>query len=264
MHGMIHPYYSLSIAPAVAAMFAIGTQQTWALRESLWGRVGLAGMLLATGVWSWWLLARNEEWLPGLRWAILALTAVACVGLVGFGAMRASRTTVLALASVAVAGALAGPAAYAIATAAAPHQGGGPQVGPERASGHSNAMWGRTADNPQLDAMLDATNTPWSAAIDRSSAAAGLELSTNTAVMAIGGFSGTDPTPTLAQFTDDVANHRVAYYVASNNKGHGPGWNGHTHADIAEWVAATFTPQKVGDVTVYDLSAPKLTHQPSQ
>jgi 4-amino-4-deoxy-L-arabinose transferase-like glycosyltransferase len=256
MHGMIHPYYSLSIAPAVAAMFAIGTQQMWALRESLWGRVGLAGTLLATGIWSWWLLARNEEWLPGLRWAILALTAVACVGLVGFGAVRARRTTVLALAGVAVAGALAGPAAYAIVTVGSPHQGGGPQVGPARA-GHSNMMWGKLTDNPQLDAMLDATNTPWSAAIDRSSAAAGLELSTNTAVMAIGGFSGTDPTPTLAQFTDDVANHRVAYYVASNNKGHGPGWNGHTHADIAEWVAATFTPQKVGDVTVYDLAAPK-------
>jgi 4-amino-4-deoxy-L-arabinose transferase-like glycosyltransferase len=256
MHGMIHPYYSLSIAPAVAAMFAIGTQQMWAVRESIWGRVGLAGTLLATAVWSWWLLARNEEWLPGLRWVILALTAAACLGLIGFGAVRARRTAVLALAGVAVAGALAGPAAYAIATVGSPHQGGGPQVGPARA-GHSNMMWGKLTDNPQLDAMLDATNTPWSAAIDRSSAAAGLELSTNTAVMAIGGFSGTDPAPTLAQFTDDVANHRIAYYVAANDKGHGPGWNGHTHADIAEWVAATFPAQKVGDVTVYDLAAPK-------
>jgi 4-amino-4-deoxy-L-arabinose transferase-like glycosyltransferase len=257
MHGVIHPYYSLSIAPAVAAMFAIGTQQMWALRESCWGRVGLAGTLLATGVWSWWLLARNADWLPGLRWTILALTAVACLGLLGFGAVRARRTTVLALAGVAVAGALAGPAAYAFATVAAPHQGGGPSVGPPHASGHSNAMWGGMIDNPQLDAMLTATSTPWSAAIDRSSRAAGLELATNTAVMAIGGFSGTDPTPTLAQFADDVANHRVAYYVALDAKGHDNAWGGHAHTDIANWVAATFRPQRVGGATVYDLSSPK-------
>ena len=257
MHGMIHPYYSLSIAPAVAAMFAIGTQQMWSLREAWWARISLVGMLLATGVWSWWLLARNESWLPGLRWAILALTVVACLGLLGLWAVRAQRKTVLTLAAVAVAGALAGPAAYAIATAAEPHQGGGPQVGPAHASGMANRQWGRIADNPALNAMLAATNTPWSAAIDRSTTAAGLELATNTAVMAIGGFSGTDPTPTLAQFTDDVANHRVAYYVVSNAKSHGPGWGGHTHDDIAQWVAATFTPQKVGNVTVYDLARPK-------
>jgi hypothetical protein len=121
----------------------------------------------------------------------------------------------------------------------------------------ANRQWGRIADNPALNAMLAATNTPWSAAIDRSTTAAGLELATNTAVMAIGGFSGTDPTPTLAQFTYDVANHRVAYYVVSNAKSHGPGWGGHTHDDIAQWVAATFTPQKVGNVTVYDLARPK-------
>ena len=34
MHGMVHPYYSLSIAPAVAAMFAIGVQQLWVRRGS--------------------------------------------------------------------------------------------------------------------------------------------------------------------------------------------------------------------------------------
>jgi hypothetical protein len=104
---------------------------------------------------------------------------------------------------------------------------------------------------------LEATSTPWSAAIDRSSSAAGLELSTNTAVMAIGGFSGSDPTPTLAQFQDDVAHHRVAFYVTSNNRGRGPGWNAHGHSDIAKWVATTFRSMKVGSATVYDLAEPK-------
>ena len=95
------------------------------------------------------------------------------------------------------------------------------------------------------------------AAINRSSSAADLELSTGTAVMAIGGFLGSDPVPTLSQFQDDVAQHEVAYYIVVNNRGHGPGWGNRGHADIANWVAATFPSSNVGDATVYNLSAPK-------
>ena len=62
--------------------------------------------------------------------------------------------------------------------------------------------------------MLRATHTDFSAAIDRSNAAAGLELSTDTAVMAIGGFGGSDPAPTLGEFQQDVAKHRIGYYIA--------------------------------------------------
>jgi hypothetical protein len=120
-------------------------------------------------------------------------------------------------------------------------------------------MWGpgKGVDTPELDAMLEATSTPWSAAIDRSASAAGLELSTSTAVMAIGGFSGSDPTPTLKEFQDDVAHHRVAFYIATNNHGHGPMWGGHGHTDIATWVASNFDAVQVGSATVYDLSMPK-------
>jgi len=75
--------------------------------------------------------------------------------------------------------------------------------------------------------------------------------------MAIGGFSGTDPTPTLPQFQEDVAHHRVAFYITTNNRGRGPGWNSHGHPAIAAWVARTFRPVQVGSATVYDLSAPK-------
>jgi hypothetical protein len=103
--------------------------------------------------------------------------------------------------------------------------------------------------------MLKSTHTPWSAAVDRSSNAAALELSTGTAVMAIGGFSGTDPAPSLAQFQDDVAAHRVSYYVTTNTLGHRPGWAGLGHTDIARWVAANFPSQKVGRTVVYDLSS---------
>jgi hypothetical protein len=31
--------------------------------------------ILATGVWSWWLLGRNADWMPALRWVILGMGA---------------------------------------------------------------------------------------------------------------------------------------------------------------------------------------------
>ena len=247
MHGMIHPYYCLSLAPAVAAMFAIGVHEMWCHRGVL------AVMVLGTGLWAWWILGRNSPWLPELRWAILALTIFAAVVLVGPWSARRG----IALASVSLVGMLAGPAAYAIVTIGLPHSGGGPTVGPATAAHDEGGLFDQSDDNPDLDAILKGTDTAWSAAISRSSSAAGLELTSGTAVMAIGGFSGSDPTPTLEQFRDDVAQHKVAYYIVMDNRNRGPGWLNRGHADIAKWVAASFPSTTVGDATVYDLSAPK-------
>jgi 4-amino-4-deoxy-L-arabinose transferase-like glycosyltransferase len=261
MHGKIHPYYSLSIAPAVAAMFAIGVREMWRHRRIWHYRAGLAAMLLATGVWSWWILGRNSGWMPGLRWAVLTLTVVAAVALLLLWSRPNHGRLAMAALGLGLVGALTGPAAYAIATVGQPHQGGGPAVGPASAQGGGSGdpTVGQIADNTQLDAMLKATHTDWSAAISRSSSAAGLELSTRTAVMAIGGFTGQDPTPTLSQFQNDVAQHKVSYYIVQNNhdRGHGAPSTAHGHSDIADWVAGHFSPITVGDATVYDLSAPK-------
>ncbi|HEY6647776.1 MAG TPA: glycosyltransferase family 39 protein [Mycobacterium sp.] len=257
MHGAIHAYYCLSIAPPVAAMFAIGVHELWRNRETWWYRTGLAILIGGTGVWSWLILGRNAAWLPGLRWTILAAAVAAAVALAVPWTYQVRRRLAFGVLGVGVVAALAGPAAYAIVTIGQPHQGGGPSVGPADASRQSHFGFGQSADNPDLDAMLKNTNTEWSAAISRSSSAAGLELSTDTAVMAIGGFSGSDPAPTLSQFQDDVAQHKVAYYIVVNNRGHGPGWTNRGHADVAKWVAATFPSTNVGDATVYNLSAPK-------
>ena len=258
MHGSIHPYYCLSIAPAVAGMFAIGVREMWCNRASRFCRCGLVAMILATGVWSWWLLGENRGWLPGLRWTILAVTVAAAIPLL---AALISRTHRLAVAACVVAGlvaAVAGPAAYAVATIGQPHQGGGPTVGPASAeSGAEQPMFGQQADNPELDALLAATHTDWSAAVERSSMAANLELASNTAVMAIGGFSGNDPAPTMSQFSDDVHNHRVTYYVVQHGRGPGGG-GGRVHADIAKWVAMNYKPVTAGSATVYNLTDPPL------
>jgi hypothetical protein len=47
-----------------------------------------------------------------------------------------------------------------------------------------------------------------------SNSAAGYQLATQAPVMAIGGFNGSDPSPTLAQFRRWVAEGRIHYFIA--------------------------------------------------
>ncbi|MDJ0396533.1 glycosyltransferase family 39 protein [Rhodococcus sp. G-MC3] len=100
--------------------------------------------------------------------------------------------------------------------------------------------------DPALVTMLQNTDSRWAAATNGSQSAAGIELATGTAVMAIGGWSG-DPAPTLQQFQDWVAGGDVGYYIGSGQGGRGG------NSEIADWVAANFTAQTVGTSTVYDL-----------
>jgi hypothetical protein len=184
---------------------------------------------------------------------ILAVTVVATVGLLLALSTHRRRLAVAALTLGVLAGAT-GSAAYAFATIGQSHDGGMAQVGPARPAHNGASGQGRPGqdeDNVELDGLLEAAGTKWSAAVNGSSAAAGLELATNTSVMAIGGFGGSDPVPSLTQFQADVANHQIGYYIAPDNHG-GPG-RGSQHADITAWVAANFTPKTVGSETVYDL-----------
>nr|WP_296779857.1 glycosyltransferase family 39 protein [Rhodococcus sp. (in: high G+C Gram-positive bacteria)] len=106
-------------------------------------------------------------------------------------------------------------------------------------------MGGNT--DPALVTLLQNTDSRWAAATNGSQSAAGIELASGTAVMAIGGWSG-DPAPTVTQFQDWVAAGDVGYYIGSGQGG-GRGGN----SEIADWVAANFTAQTIGTSTVYDL-----------
>jgi 4-amino-4-deoxy-L-arabinose transferase-like glycosyltransferase len=99
----------------------------------------------------------------------------------------------------------------------------------------------------------DASSYTWVAATEGSQEAAPLELATGDAVMAIGGFNGTDPWPTLAAFKALVAKHQVHYYVGRNSQAFG---GGQGSSSITEWVAAHFKKLTVGGQTVYDLTQP--------
>jgi 4-amino-4-deoxy-L-arabinose transferase-like glycosyltransferase len=96
-----------------------------------------------------------------------------------------------------------------------------------------------------------ASGYKWVAATDGSQGAAPLELATGEAVMAVGGFNGTDPAPTLAEFQQLVAKGEIHYYVGRSSESFG---GGQGSSAIAQWVAAHFKSETVGGQTVYDLT----------
>jgi 4-amino-4-deoxy-L-arabinose transferase-like glycosyltransferase len=92
----------------------------------------------------------------------------------------------------------------------------------------------------------------WAAAAVTANGAAPLQIASGTPIMAIGGFNGTDPAPSLDEFKELVAQGKVHYFIGSGGGGMG-GRNG-TSSEIATWVAENFQAQTVGSTTVYDLT----------
>lgn len=252
MSGTIHPYYTVALAPAIAGMIAAGGYALWLERSRWIGRLGLASMMLAAGIWSWVLLHRNSDWLPALEWIVLAGTVVGAA-LILLGARNRFRKLVIAGLVVGSLAGIGGSASYSIATAATAHGGSIPTAGPAGAvSIAPTPSAGTGANSSELTAMLVVAGTRWSAATNGSQSAATYELASNTAVMAIGGWSS-DPAPTLDQFISYVANGDVHYYVAGGQGG-GRGGGDSTSNAIQAWVEANFEGTTVGNATVYDLS----------
>ena len=76
--------------------------------------------------------------------------------------------------------------------------------------------------------------------------------------MAIGGFNGSDPSPTLAEFQADVARGEIHYYVATRDAAGFQGTRGGSDVGGRDrGVGRThFEATSIGGATVYDLSQP--------
>ncbi|HEY7717500.1 MAG TPA: glycosyltransferase family 39 protein [Pedococcus sp.] len=299
MAGLFHEYYTVALAPAVAAVVGMGAQEAWEHRDHRVGSVTLAVATTAAAGWSFVLLSR-ADWVPWLRVAVLALGAAAALLLLAVTHLE-SRWVPAVVASALVA-ALAGPAAWSAATVATPHTGsivtagpavaggrgfgggpgGGARLQPPGGQGLGGQAPGGQAFGGQapggtggtggtgggLGGLLDAS-TPstevvaalsadadaytWVAAAIGSQNAAGLQLATGLPVMAIGGFNGSDPSPTLEQFQALVAAGEVHYFAAGGG-GRGGGLGG--GSTISTWVQQSFATVTLGGSTFYDLTQP--------
>jgi 4-amino-4-deoxy-L-arabinose transferase-like glycosyltransferase len=135
MSGIIHPYYTVALAPAIGALTGIGVVTAWRARRSvvagraLGVRAVLATAVLVTAWWAYTLLGRSAGWLPWLRPVILACGVAAAAGVIA-ERWLSGRAMVLSVAPLALVAGLAGPLAYSLDTAATAHTGALPSAGP--------------------------------------------------------------------------------------------------------------------------------------
>jgi 4-amino-4-deoxy-L-arabinose transferase-like glycosyltransferase len=263
MGGTVHPYYTVEVAPAIAAVVGISVSELWRGKEHLTPRIVLAVMAAATGVWAFILLDRTPDWFPALRWIVL-VGSVVVAAMLAVGAHRLGRAAVVLVAATALFG-LAAPTAFSIYNVAHSHSGPGTMSGPRRDSGlggpggggpGGRGPGGAEADNAALAQLVEGIDSRWAAASVGSFAVSGLELKTGASIMAIGGFTGSDNSPTLAQFQAYVADHQVRYFIGSDRGGPPHGKSG-PGQEITAWVQQNFTPIDVGGTTVYNLSQPR-------
>lgn len=257
MDGIIHPYYTVALAPSVAALVGMSVAELWRVRERLAARLVLATMLAGTGVWAFVLLDRTPDWLPALRWIVVIGALLTAVAL----ALTAHRPDKLpaVVASAAMVFGLGATAAYTVETVAAGHTGGPIATsGPKRDMGFGGPDgppgFGNT-DDPALATLIAGADGRWVAASVGSMMVSDLELKTGESLMAIGGFTGSDNSPTLEQFQQYVADGQVRYFLDRPEGGRGgPPHEAHGSAgQITDWVKANFTKTMVGNVPVYDL-----------
>ncbi|MDO3648911.1 glycosyltransferase family 39 protein [Nocardia mangyaensis] len=323
MAGIFHQYYTVALAPAVAALVGIGATQLWSARDRLWARCTCALALGLTTATAWILLSRSASYLPWLRWAILVVGVLITIA---SAFPLARKHTVLAALLAAFVG-LAGPVAYSINTLATAHSGAIPTAGPNTGGMRGMGLDGgdgrvNTAPGPDplgASAETDSTNpirpdrparggalpgdpaTPggtsprdglgpgqgdqrrggaggllggsrpsdrlvtmleqdgaaytWVAATVGSNSAAGYQLATELPVLPIGGFNGSDPSPTLEQFQQYVAEGRIHYFIAGGRGAPG-GDTASTSSAITAWVTEHYTSKEVDGVTLYDLTQP--------
>ncbi|MBF6357349.1 glycosyltransferase family 39 protein [Nocardia higoensis] len=336
MQGIFHQYYTVALAPGIAALVGAGTVLAWRERDRPWVRLALAAAAALSAATAWMLLSRSADFVPWLRWAVLVTGISAAVGVL----VRAPRTALTGVAVAAAFASLAGPVAYTVQTLGDSHQGsiptagpvtggwggpgprmpgelrampggspmpGGPFPSPSRPSDGSTddtdpflgaarnssgsaptapneAVAGQPASVPpvgrgiggpgmpggpggllaaatagsELVALMetDSSHYTWVAAAVGSNSAAGVQLATGMPVMPVGGFNGSDPSPTLEQFQQYVRDREIHYFLGGGRVG--PGGSAESESSrISDWVEQNFTPTEVDGVTVYDLTAPR-------
>lgn len=135
------------------------------------------------------------------------------------------------------------------------------QAGQNSPGGNGGSMLGGGSASQELTALLQesASEYRWAAATTGSQNAAGYQLASELPIMAIGGFNGSDPAPTLDEFKSFVEEGLVRYYISSDGMGGGQMGGSEAASEIAEWVSANFEAQVIDGVTVYDLSAPSTS-----
>ncbi len=130
-------------------------------------------------------------------------------------------------------------------------------IRPGTGGGGIGGLLNGTTVGSKLEAMLRSGSDGyrWVAAAAGANNAASYQLASGEAVMAIGGFNGSDPAPSLAEFKAMVADGEIHYFIGGGGFG-GPGGGSASSSSISSWVTSSFESSTVNGVTLYDLTSP--------
>lgn len=252
--GVIHPYYVVVMAPAVAALVGISLPFLWGAytrrKPYAWLLPVLVGVTAVTTV----IILGYAGTMTWLMWTVVLLGVAGMIGL--FVNLYGPRWWLQNLAIVAaLAACTLAPTVYTLATVNVAHTGSIPTAGPS-----STAMRGSNNETSQADSQLvqyllrHQHGATWLVAVASANESAAIQLTSGQPVMAVGGFNGSDTPLTLEQFKQLVKDGKVNYYaISSHGRGGGPGGGNN---DITAWVKQTGTVVNYGgsDVTLYKLS----------
>jgi 4-amino-4-deoxy-L-arabinose transferase-like glycosyltransferase len=234
--GTRHAYYTSVLAPAVATLAASALVTLWGATRR---RLRLATLALAfavggTAAVGFAVLSDSGAFVPWLRWVVLACGGAFCAAVLlpdaraamGSGAPRALGVGVAAVAV------LAGPAAYSLATAARAHTGYSPTAGPTLDNGrvdggserarHEAVAPATAMTAADFAASLALLSTYLQAhrggaqflvAATDAKTADPIALASRRPVITVGGYTGSDPTPTIAQFERLIGSGRLRFVL---------------------------------------------------
>lgn len=138
--------------------------------------------------------------------------------------------------------------------------GGSGQTGGRAGANGMGGLLNASTPSAEVVAALraEASSYRWAAATVGSQNAAGLQLGSGEPVMPIGGFNGSDPSPTLDEVKGYVASGDIHYFMGGGGF-RGQNGGGNSGNEISSWVQANFTQVSIGGTTMYDLTQPLST-----
>jgi len=250
--GTMHSYYTVVLAPGVAALAGAGSVELWRLgRSRRWLSWVLPVAVVGTAALSAAMLGRVDDYVPGLGTAVLALGVVGAVGLLvdallpgaagfGTGAWR-SRSWRVAVVTVSLVAVLAGPFAFSASTVARPVTGNTPVAGP--LTGGPNAVRSEGSDLETDEALLayldqNRGDTTYLVAVQTTTQSVPIILATGEPVVTIGGYKSRDPYPTVSELEGLVEDGRLRYVLlsGSGNVGLGTTASRQTLKAVIEWI----------------------------
>lgn len=226
--GIYHSYYTAALAPGIAALvgMTVAASLTLLRQNRLW-LAAVAVIALLTAWLQFDLSGRFPGFQDGARpWLWVGVVAGVAVLSASPFVRRWRQPAAVAGMAIVLTGLLAIPGSWSLyETANASLNTTLPQAGPRQ--GAAGRSFGSSAFDKDIAALADwleahrQPGTRWDVAVTSAQNASTLIADFDVSVMAIGGFSGNDPTITAAEFGELVASGDVRYVLVSG--GPGPG-----------------------------------------